>query len=84
MFLAGLCVLLIFGGLKIFDTVSKDYTALSKLLETELQSAHLENMEHIGEDPVLQSRIKKYALEQWLSLLIYDQNESLLLSLLRD
>jgi len=80
MFLAGLGVILVFGGLKIFDTVSKDYTALSKLLETELPSTRLEDMGHIGKDPGLQSRIKEYALEQGLSLLIYDQNESLLLS----
>ena len=34
MFLTALGVLLVFGGLKIFATVSKDYTALG-ILETE-------------------------------------------------
>ncbi|MGI6226538.1 MAG: sensor histidine kinase [Peptococcales bacterium] len=79
MLLAGLGVLFVFGGLKIFDTVSKDYAALGTFLDTELQ-ANFENIEHIGQNPGLQSALKKYSIEQDLPLLIYDQDRNLLMS----
>lgn len=80
MFLAGLGVLLVFGGFKIYDVISKDYAALGKLLETELIAANLENVEHIEEFPGLQFAIKKYSEEQNSPLLIYDKDKNLILA----
>jgi two-component system sensor histidine kinase ArlS len=83
MLLAALGVLLVFGGLKIYGAVSKDYAALGKFLETELTPANLEfigDIEYIGKNQGLQSLIKKYSLEQGLPLLIYDENKNLLLA----
>ncbi|HHX77039.1 MAG TPA: hypothetical protein GX697_01625, partial [Firmicutes bacterium] len=79
MILSGLGVLLVFGGLEIFNTVSKDYATLGTFLETDFQ-ANLENIEHIGDDPGLQSAFNKFSLEEDLPLHIYDQNKNLLLS----
>lgn len=60
---AGLGVILIFGGLKIYDTVSENYLALSKYLNTD----RIEYLE-----------IEKYSEEYHSPVLIYDQAENLL------
>ena len=76
MILSGLGVLLVFGGLEIFNTASRDYATLGNFLET----TNIENLEQMDDDHRLQSAFNKFSLEEDLPLHIYDQNKNLLLS----
>ncbi|NLT94409.1 MAG: HAMP domain-containing protein [Clostridia bacterium] len=79
MILAGLGVYLVFGGMKIFNAVADDYTALETFLKKEFE-ANTEKIEHIAENPGLKSDLKTFSQKQDLPLLIFDQNENLMFS----
>jgi two-component system sensor histidine kinase ArlS len=73
MIMAGLGILLIFGAFTIISGVSEDYSALEEFLATKLKAPDINDQE-------VQLQLNRFAREEDLPLMIFDQSHTLILA----